>query len=312
MKALIYLAGMLAAGLYIVSPAAAQETETDSETVYESTDTTVYESTGTRMSGGNGAERYISSPVFIDDAVPQPAGSLDFRLRFDYVTQTNRSFGDRRRGFWGNRNDHRARHGDDDFGVGQSLFWGPCENAEISLDLPYNLGDGKDSGDGLDGNTDLTIGLLYRFWQEQDWLPAFAMSSKLRLPTGHDSSGVDAEFRGHLTKTIAGDLRGHANAFLITVNGNNDPDLRHFQWGFVFGVDFPLTAAKDLWMILDYVHRSSEHYGASNMNMAEAGIEWEFAEGKSFHFSTQVGLDDNEDTPNWGARIGYTHELWYK
>jgi len=241
------------------------------------------------MAPGGHEVRNISSPVFIQDAVPQPRGTMDFRLKWNYETG--------------------AEGTDDDFGLELEWAWGTCQNAELWLSLPINLGDGGWDPDEVGGNADLSFGLLYRFWEEADWLPAFAMSGELRMPTGYHSSGVEAEFRGMLTKTLVGDLRGHLNAFALTVNSDNHPDARDFQWGFLFGVDCPLTAAKDLWLIVDYMHRSSEHYGASNMNMLEAGLEWEFTEGQSLHFSTQVGLDDNEDTPNWGAKMAYTYEI---
>jgi hypothetical protein len=43
--------------------------------------------------------------------------------------------------------------------------------------------------------------------------------------------------------------------------------------------------------------------------MLEAGVEWKWTDIQSFHFTTQFGLDDNNDTPNWGARLAYTHQL---
>jgi len=259
----------------------------------------------------SGVERYIRSPVLIDDATPQPTGTMDFRLRFDYVTESNGvDRRDGRRGFRGRRQREGGR--DDDIGVGLQWVWGTCEDVEVSLDLPINLGDATDNGDGLDGNADLTFGMLWRLLEEGelgDWAPAFALSTRVRTPTGNNSSGVDAELRGHLTKTLVGDMRGHANAFLTTVNGNNDELAREFQWGFVFGMDTPLTDAQDWWLIMDYMHRSSEHRGNSNMNILEAGLEWKLTDAQSLHFSTQVGLDDNGDTPNWGARMAYTHQI---
>jgi hypothetical protein len=157
--------------------------------------------------------------------------------------------------------------------------------------------------------------MTYQFWDEEElaeWMPAFALKGTLRTPTGYHSNGFDGELRGLLTKTIAGDLRGHFNAFAATINGNNDPDLRHFQWGFVIGVDMPLSDARDLWLMLDYMHRSSEHYGNGNMNLAEVGVEWKLDDCQSIHATMQAGLDGVGDTPNWGGRLAYTYELRYQ
>lgn len=249
--------------------------------------------------------RYIRTPLFFDDAQVQPEGTMYFRLGFDYLTESAYSIPANSRG--------GAQ--DDDFALNLKWVWGPCDNVEVFAELPVNLGDGKYTGDGFEGNGDLRAGMSYQFWDEgtyADWMPAFTLKGTLRTPTGYHSSGVDGELRGMWTKTIAGDLRGHFNAFAVTINGDNDVNARRFQWGFVFGADMPLNDARDLWLMLDYVHQSSEHYGNGNMNMVEAGMEWKMDDIQSVHFSTQVGLDGDGDTPNWGARVAYTYELHYQ
>ena len=303
----VYRWGIVGGATLALCVAAVAQEEGDSSE-YESTTITTYES----------GERDISSPVNLMDATPQATGTIDFRLRMDYVTESSR----------------QALGTDDDFGVGTKIVWGPCENAEMWVDLPFNLGDGRDAGDANDGNGDISVGFLYRFWDEDETIPAFAFATTVRTPTGNGSQDMDAEFRAILTKTLCCNLRAHANAFLTTVNGNNASqgsnnrywgsssdggfwgngrdnfdDARHLQWGVVLGIDAALTEAEDLWLILDYMHRSSEHYGNANMNIIEAGLEWQFAEGQGLHFSTQMGLDDNGDTPNFGARVSYTYEI---
>jgi hypothetical protein len=313
------------------APARTQNGSTQYQTNASTTDTTApprsdaprYDDTPAVSS--TTSERYIRTPLFFDDANPQPKGTMDFRLRSGYMTESRGA----------------SLDSDDDLGIGLKWVWGPCDNAEVSLDLPINLGDGGKNPDELDGNGDLSVGMLYRLWQEGtggDWVPAFALSTTIRTPTGDSSNGVDGELRGILTKTLVGDLRGHLNGFVTTVNNDNDPefgddnwwgdhgprgwawngrgydeiDTRHLQWGFVLGVDAPITSAKDVWVFADYMLRSSEHYGASDMNMAEVGVEWKLTDAQSVHVTSQVGLDDNGDTPNWGAMIAYTHEIRYR
>jgi len=259
----------------------------------------------TEMSMPVTTDRYIRSPLFFDDANVQPTGTMDFRLRFDYLTESSYSI----------PSNSRGGAEDDDAAIGLQWYWGPCDNVEVFADLPINLGDGNYTGDGFEGNYDLSIGMSYKFWEEgtfAEWMPAFALKGTMRTPTGYHSSGIDGELRGLWTKTIAGDLRGHFNAFAATINGDNDVNARDFQWGFVFGADMPISDARDLWLMLDYIHRSSEHDGNGNMNMLEAGLEWKVDDSQSVHFTTQVGLDGDGDTPNWGARLAYTYELRYQ
>lgn len=311
-------------GLLTVSSAFAQTAGEDSlyDTSYvldptDSQSATDNDKDDMTMSSGAHDERFISTPLFFDDANPQTFGTMDFRLRFDYVTETVDNDGGSRRGWAGRRGNWDRRHRDasgDDFGVGVQWVWGFWHNWEFFADLPINLGDGRWDGDGQDGNYDITLGATYRFWEEEtffpDWMPAFSLQGKMRVPTGYRSSGIDGELRAILTKNFGGGCRGHFNAFAISVNGDNDYYARDFQWGFVFGVDAPIS--DDVYVMLDYMHRSSEHYGNGNMNMIEAGLEWKLDDSQSVHVSANAGLDDNGDTPNFGARLAYTYTLTYQ
>ncbi len=73
----------------------------------------------------------------------------------------------------------------------------------------------------------------------------------------------------------------------------------------VVGMDGPLCADGAVRWVADYMHRNSERDHAGNMNMLELGWEWAIAEGHELAMSFQVGLDDNEDTPNFGAGLIY-------
>ncbi len=291
-KVYALMMGCLVLGL-LAAPAVAQQSGDYSDQYMMQDSEEMTETTTMVVSS---SERYIRSPLFFDDATPQPTGTADLRFKLNYLTENN------------------PLPTDDHKGAAFQWLWGFAEDWEVSFELPVNVGDGWNNADGGDGNWDSYVGLHYRLWEEgtfSDWMPAFALSGRVRIPTGYHSNGVDGELRGHLTKTLAGSMRGHLNAFAITVNGDNDPGARDFQWGFVAGIDTPLTAAEDWWLMLDYLHRSSEHYGVSNMNMFEAGLEYKMSDISSLHLTTQVGLDDNDDTPNFGARIAYTHELQY-
>ncbi len=242
-------------------------------------------------------EYYFFAPLNIDDTTPLPARQIDLRLRYDYSTGAD---------------DRPGGDPDDDHAVGTTVVWGPCANVEVTLDLPVNLGDSGDADGGINGNADLSVGLLYRILEEQgDWMPSFAISAQARVPTGDESSGVDGELRFILTKHYASDLRSHVNGFLTTVNGDNEPNLRDFQWGVVLGMDGPLCADGAVRWVADYMHRSSEHDGIANMNVLELGAEWTATETFKLGLSTQIGLDDEEDTAAWGMRVNAVYSLNY-
>ena len=128
--------------------------------------------------GGGGSDHWdISSPVRMRAAEPEKTGELEIKNIFGYSTS--------------------SEGGDDDLEYELEIEWGFAPNHHLILELPVEFGDGE-----VEGNADITLGWHWRLWQEQDWIPAFAMRNLVRLPSGVDSDGVDYEFRGLFTKSI--------------------------------------------------------------------------------------------------------------
>lgn len=244
----------------------------------------------------SGEPNLLNEAWAMDDAVPLATGQVDLRFSFGWVTAD----------FPANRGDS-----DDDFFFTPSLVWGTCDNVEAFVSVPIWLGDGGDVGANDRGNADTFAGFLWRFAEPQDAWPAMAVQVTARIPTGDNSGGVDGEFRLILTNDYDSGLRSHVNVFASTVNGNNEPSLEHFQYGVVLGMDGPLCSNGAVRWVADYMHRSRFREGAANINLFEIGWEWEMAEAQRLGMSVQVGLDDNEDTPNFGAIITYSHSLTF-
>lgn len=187
----------------------------------------------------------------------------------------------------------------DDFEYEFEIEWGVAEDHELIFEVPVTLGDGR-----VDGNGDVEIGWHWRLWKETDELPAFAMRNFVRLPTGDDSSGVDYEWIGLFTKSIIpGKLRFDANPFFKSVNGDNEPDARHFLWGASLGLDWRVN--DDLKLVGLYRYETGELEGTRDNHSLELGGEWEFAEHQELGFSGIVGLDGDDSGPALGANISY-------
>lgn len=262
-------------------------------------DTTVSESTTVTTTTTTVSSGYdFFAPLNINDATPFETGAVDFRLRFEWI----------------NGLDDREIYSDpdDDYIVGGSIVWGAAENFQLSFDVPVTVGDAGDRDGKADGNADTYIGAQWRFIEEQDMIPAIALEGTARIPTGDGSSGVDGRFGLDFTKEFGdSDVRGHFNAFCITANGNNTPNERNFQWGFVVGADGPLCADGAVRWIADYMHRSSVHFGVANQNVLELGTEWVISDAHKMGFTTQIGLDGNDDTQAFGARLNYAYTMRY-
>lgn len=234
----------------------------------------------------------------IDDAKPLETGRLEFRTTFRWITSEAPANGG---------------DSDDDSLIIPGLTWGAAENLELYSEVPVWVGDAGNRPDGLDGNADTTVGATWRFCDSLDIFPdvksAAALRTSARLPTGDQSNGVDGELRLILTNDYESGLRSHLNAFGVTVNGDNDPDAREFQWGFLVGMDGPLCADGTVRWVADYFHRSSIHNGESNMNLLELGWEWDMAEAHKLGVAMQFGLDQTGDTPNFTVGLAYAYAL---
>lgn len=287
-------------GLSISGAAVAQEKEVTNVTTKTTT-----------VAGG---ADLLGPPLWtIQDATPVPAGSVNLRVGVKWSTASAPANG-------GNS--------DDDFVIIPHVVIGLVDNVELAVGTSAWLGDSGDVGPMRDGNYDSNVGVLWRFFQQDGFIPSMAVLGGMRVPTGDGSSGVDGEFRLIFTNEYDSGIRSHINLIGITANGNNDESTRykvsnpynawedgkfannrHWQWGVVVGLDGPLCSDGAVRWVGDYVHRSSYHYGTRNINLLELGWEWAIAEGHSLGMSTQIGLDDNGDTPNFGAGFTYSYRI---
>lgn len=286
--------------LFVASPAWAQEKEK----------TTITTKTETVKDAGADVLGELWS---FQDATPVAPGQLDLRFTGQWITANAPA----------NRGDSN-----DDFVVMPSLVWGSCPNVEVFARVPAWVGDGGDIPGQEHGNFDSYVGFLWRFSEQQDMWPSMAFQGTARIPTGDRSSGVDGEGRLILTNEYSSGLRSHFNVFAVTVNGDNEDandnfgdsfdgssefsaETRDFQYGGVIGLDGPLCDDGSVRWVLDYMNRSSYHNGASNINLLDVGWEWATSDASHLGMSVQIGLDDNEETPNFGAKLTYAWSITY-
>ncbi len=246
--------------------------EPEEEVVEESTTVTTTES---------GGGYTLEGPYFLRSADTLDQGEMELKFIYKYETSS----------------------GPSDSNVFEIEFeWGITDKIELIAELPIELGDGR-----VTGNGDLHLGLQTHCWEEDGALPAFSVRNMLRIPTGYHSSGVDWIARGIFTKTITDTMRFHANPWLELVNGHNEEDARHFQWGVALGMDYKL--ADNLIFVWDYQHANGELDGTRNNHQMEFGLDWAIAEKSTLGLSTIVGLDGDDEGANWGMGVSYIMEL---
>jgi len=250
----------------------------------------------------------------MNDAQPMDCGTVDLRLRTYWETDS----------FPANNGDS-----DDDYVVEPAIYWGIAENWEVWARNQAWLGDSGDRNAFADGNYDTWIGAMWRFRDQEGFWPAMALQAEARIPTGDGSSGIDGELRLNLTNEYDSGIRSHVNVFGIVTNGNNaenvqmdddNPgqfvpddslDARNTQYGLVVGLDGPLGDSGNLRWVADYMNRSSYYFGRSNMNVLELGVEWKMSDETKLAIGGRAGLDDEEDTLNFGFGATYSYTIRY-
>jgi len=198
----------------------------------------------------------------------------------------------------------RSNHGDDEFGLEQSLKYGITDDIFVELEVTEpSLGDGGDQGNG-----DLNLILFERVLRETDSLPAIGLQQEMRIPSGDGSSGVDGTFSLIFTKHLTDKVRAHLQGFIETANGSigaGDDDRRHFQWGVGPGFDYQIDD-KTL-ALINYLNRSSEDYGHHNQNILELGatrfLDKIGSADQLIKLALDIGLDGQEETPNFGVKF---------
>ncbi|MBN2563949.1 MAG: hypothetical protein JXQ75_23790 [Phycisphaerae bacterium] len=172
------------------------------------------------------------------------------------------------------------------------------QNMQLILGVPVEMGLG-----GVDGNADLEFGWQQRWVREDGMMPTLATLAEIRIPSGYHSSGVDGTLTGIVAKDV-GPGTAYLNGFVKTANGDNVEDVRHFQWGVVTGYKWRIDERFAL--IGDYVCKSSEEDGHANVNLLELSGEYKVNEHLTVGPGIVIGLDDNEETPNFGAGLRAT------
>jgi hypothetical protein len=174
-------------------------------------------------------------------------------------------------------------------------------NTQLNLGVPLTLGFGDYVGNG-----DTTFGWQQRWVKEDCNMPTLSTLAEMRIPTGYEGSGVDGKFTGIVAKDL-GPGTAYLNAFVITANGHEVDDLRHFQWGGRVGYKWRISECFAL--IGDYVHQSSEETGHANSNTLELSTEYKISENLSVGPGIVIGLDRNEETPYFGAGLRAVYSI---
>jgi len=108
---------------------------------------------------------FAARPLTTDDAGTVEKGKLQFEMGFDFTRQDNH---------------------DREISPSLTVSYGLLEKMDVGIGSTYLFVRPK-KGENEDGLGDTEIKLKYRLLDEKDWIPAFAVTGKLKIPTASES-----------------------------------------------------------------------------------------------------------------------------
>ncbi len=234
-------------------------------------------------------------PLTIEDAYPVKRGALDAQgyVRYDRV-----------------RSDPQ---GSSRFSIVPSVEYGIFDNAQVSIEVPYRVGNATETSQG-----DVRIRGLYNFNNEDLVVPAVSIGLSVEQPFGADSGGTESGVTLLLTKSLGdwlGDRTGplgyvprrvHVNATWFhnydTQAGAN-PERRN-RYSVVAGYSQPL--ANDWVGVLDVVRETDRSPGVVT-NLAEAGLRYALTPQTVLSVGVGVGFGDSSE--RYRATLAIQHSL---
>jgi hypothetical protein len=111
---------------------------------------------------------FAAMPLTTDDAYTVEKGTFQLEMGFDYVRQDNH---------------------DKEFGPSLTLTYGLLERMDVAVGSAYLFVD-PSGGKNENGLGDTEVKVKYHLIDQKDWIPHFAVSGTLKIPTASDSKGL--------------------------------------------------------------------------------------------------------------------------
>jgi hypothetical protein len=208
-------------------------------------------------------------PVTIEDAYPLGTGKIEFQGT----------------GVWDH--DTHGKRGDDLFTLTPTLKYGPFPGAQISVGVPYRLGDASRRYGGA-----TSFAAFYNFNNQGDVLPAFAVSASYDEPFGADPQSRETSLRFVATKSLGDPYRAPRVHLNLSWNHLTDPIATERRDRYELAIGYSQSLGEHTAAVVDYVRAEKRTKGA-NSNIVEAGLRHEL-------------------TPHWtvagGVGVGFAEE----
>lgn len=195
------------------------------------------------------------------------------------------------------------RRGSDRGAFPVEILYGAVPNLQLGIGstlstAPHEVEEQTRSGD-------LQLSGLYNLNQETLSVPAFGAKLTLNLPTGIDSSGIDVEMKGLVTKSFDR-LSLHFNAAYEFLTGTERGE-RNGRYQLVLGASYPVGAPRytRTTLLADVFTEQAAHTGEASIVGVEAGFRHQVTSRLVF----DAGAGTEVSGPSDRARFFFTTGL---
>jgi hypothetical protein len=195
----------------------------------------------------------------------------------------------------------------DRFEAPLELVWGALTNTQFEIGTLLATDPHEVEGQQRPG--DLRLAALYNFNQETLDTPALAVKVEANVPAVDDSTGVDLEVKGLLTRTIER-LAIHVNAGYHFLHGESAQE-RAGVYELVLGASHPLGAPQDTRTLLvaDAYLEQGPDKGDENIVGLELGARFQLTQRAILDFGIGSEVDGPSDRDDFRATVGISFSL---
>jgi hypothetical protein len=234
--------------------------------------------------------------LYIDDTSTTGKGHFSLEFSADYYKDVEKEFDP--------DSEEYTKTVSKEVSLTPCLYYGLTDNWEAGVTMPYTFLDDSSSGK-VNGFGDLVVGSKYRFWEETDILPSFALAFDLKTDSANDDKGLgtgkkDYTLSSIFTKT-AGDYVFDLNLGYVFVGGAAD-DI------FLYSVDAGYDLNEKLSLCAE-IYGETNFAGSFDDNIFCTALSLGYEMNEMVCIESGVGIGISKASPDYQLSTTLTFEF---
>ena len=225
---------------------------------------------------------YAARPLTTDDACTVEKGKFQLETGFDFARQDNH---------------------DKEFSPSVTVSYGLFERMDMGVGSAYQFVNPAD-GKGENGFGDSALKIKYRLVDQKDWIPSFALSGTLKLPTASESKGLgsgkaDFNINTIFTWNLSKRLQLYANLGYTFIGEHGaENELNYSLAG--------QLSLSDKWALVGEIIRVNNFNGHKRDDPFSGLVGTQYLITESLVWDVGLGIGMNKASSDFRLRTGLT------